>query len=133
MKRDLNSSAMNSSNIDNLPKENTNEKNDVRKSSNFQLISSKNNKSNSHYKPIFGKENFDNKNKSQILNFSNVGLNNNTECSFLTCIDNETKIEIKSMMTTMKNEILEMYTNMISEIRKDFRKKCEYFLILIIF
>ena len=119
MNKDHNSSAMNSSNIEKLPQ-------DIKKST-FQSNSSKTLKlSNGHYKPIFGKENIDIKNKSQIiLNASNVVANNNTECSFLTCIDNETKVEIKSMMTVMKNEILEMYTNMISEIRKDFRKKCE--------
>ena len=110
--------------------------------SNFGSTSSKNLRtSNTHYKPIFGKENMDTKNRSQILlNISNVVPNNNninnTECSFMTCIDNETKGEIKSMMTVMKNEILDMYTAMMSEIRKDFRKKCEsvlffdYFLII---
>lgn len=125
MKRDFNTSAMNISNMDNnIPKELQPEI----KKSNHQSFSSKGLKSsNSYYKPIFGKENLDIKNKSQmLLNFSNVvGNNNNTECSFLTCIDNDTKVEIKTMMNTMKNEILEMYTNMIAEIRKDFRKKCE--------
>jgi len=126
MKKDLNVSAMNSSNFDNPPKESPN----TIKKSQFNSTSSKVLKTSNgpSYKPIFGKENLDNKNRSQILlNISNVNPNNgnNTECSFMTCIDNETKSEIKSMMTIMKNEILDMYTSMISEIRKDFRKKCE--------
>lgn len=125
MKKDLHTSAINSS-VQESFHQDQRENCNIKKST-FHSNSSKNIKpsNNTHYKPIFGKENRD---KNQILlNISNViPVNNNTECSFLTCIDNDTKSEIKSMMTVLKNEILEMYSSMVSEIRKDFSKKCEY-------